>query len=96
MIFRAGESLKLPVSTTIVAVSIAHYFFSRRSFLDYDFRDVAMGATFLACKSEETLRKTYEVSAVFDYIFKVNSKNNIDFLGSKDAYQSSNFKFSGI
>jgi hypothetical protein len=52
MIFRAGESLRLPVSTTVVAASIAHYFYSRASFLQHDFRDVAMGATFLACKSE--------------------------------------------
>lgn len=51
MIFRAGESLRLPVSTTVVASAIAHYFYSRAGMLDYDFRDVAMGATFLACKS---------------------------------------------
>lgn len=70
-IFRAGESLKLPVSTTVVAASIAHYFFSRAGYLDYDFRDVAMGALFLACKSEETLRKSFEISAVFDYVFKI-------------------------
>jgi hypothetical protein len=68
---RAAESLKLPASTGIVAVSVAQYFFSRVGHLDYDFRDVAMGAIFLACKSEETLRKSYEVSAVFDQIFKV-------------------------
>ncbi|XP_031505781.1 uncharacterized protein LOC116268113 [Nymphaea colorata] len=71
IIFRAGESLRLPVSTTVVAAAIAHYFYSRHGFLDHDFRDVAMGATFLACKSEETLRKSYEVSAVFDHVFKV-------------------------
>lgn len=71
MIFRAGESLRLPVSTTVVAASIAHYFYSRAGLLQHDFRDVAMGATFLACKSEETLRKSYEVSAVFDVVFKV-------------------------
>lgn len=59
IIFRAAESLKLPVSAAIVAVSIAHYFYSRVGALDYDFRDVAMGATFLACKSEESLRKSY-------------------------------------
>lgn len=59
MIFRAGESLRLPVSTTVVAACIAHYFYSRMGMLDHDFRDVAMGATFLACKSEETLRKSY-------------------------------------
>jgi predicted secreted protein len=52
MIFRAGESLRLPVSTTVVAACIAHYFYSRMGMLDHDFRDVAMGATFLACKSE--------------------------------------------
>jgi len=51
MIFRAAESLKLPASTAIVAVSVAHYFFSRVGHLDYDFRDVALGAMFLACKS---------------------------------------------
>ncbi len=72
MIFRAGESLKLPVSTTIVATAISHYFYSRVGYLDFDFRDVIMGAMFLACKSEETLRKSYEISSVFDYIFKVN------------------------
>lgn len=71
MIFRAGEALKLPVSTTVVAAAISQYFFSRASMLEYDFRDVAMGATFLACKSEETLRKSFEVSAVFDQVFKV-------------------------
>ena len=63
--------LKLPVSTTIVAINIAQYYFTRKSFLDYDFRDVAMGSMFLACKSEETLRRSYQIAAVFDYIFKV-------------------------
>jgi hypothetical protein len=71
MIFRAGESLRLPVSTTVVAACIAHYFYSRMGMLDHDFRDVALGATFLACKSEETLRKSYEVSTVYDHVFKV-------------------------
>lgn len=71
MIFRAGESLRLPVSTTVVAAAIAHYFYSRAGFLEHDFRDVAMGAIFLACKSEETLRKSFEVAAVFDQVFKV-------------------------
>lgn len=51
--------MKLPVSTTIVASSIAHYFFSRVGYLEYDFRDVVMGAMFLAAKSEETLRKSF-------------------------------------
>ena len=51
MIFRAGQSLELPVSTTVVAACISHYFFSRVGFLDYDFRDIAMGALFLASKS---------------------------------------------
>ena len=51
LIFKAGEILKLPVSTTVVSANIAHYYFTRKSFLDYDFRDIAMGATFLACKS---------------------------------------------
>jgi hypothetical protein len=71
LIFRAGESLRLPVSTTVVASAIAHYFYSRFGLLQFDFRDVAMGAVFLACKSEETLRKSFEVSAVFDQVFKV-------------------------
>ena len=71
MIFKAGEMLKLPVSTTIVTINIAQYYFTRKSFLDYDFRDVAMGAMFLACKSEETLRRSYQIAAVFDYVFKV-------------------------
>jgi hypothetical protein len=52
MIFKAGESLQLPVSTSVVAASISHYYFSRVGFLDHDFRDVVMGALFLACKSE--------------------------------------------
>ena len=63
--------LKLPVSTTIVTANIAHYYFTRKSFLDTDLRDIAMGAMFLACKSEETLRRSYQVAAVFDYVFKV-------------------------
>jgi|JI9StandDraft_2_1071091.scaffolds.fasta_scaffold1389887_1 hypothetical protein len=59
MLFRAAESLRLPVSTAVVAASISHFFFSRLGYLDYDFRDVAMGAMFLACKSEETLRRSF-------------------------------------
>lgn len=73
LIFRAAEALKLPVSTAVVAAAISHFVYSRRGFIDYDFRDVAMGAMFLACKSEETLRKSYDISAVFDYVFKVDS-----------------------
>ena len=71
LIFRAAESLRLPTSTAVVASSISHFYFSRVGFLDDDFRDIAMGAMFLACKSEETLRKSFEISAVFDYVFKV-------------------------
>ncbi len=72
MLFKAGEMLRLPVSTTIVAMNIAQYYYTRKSFLDCDFRDVAMGAMFLACKSEETLRRAYQIAAVFDYVFKVS------------------------
>ncbi len=64
--------LKLPISTTIVALNISQYYFTRKSFFDYDFRDICLGAMFLACKSEETLRRSYQIAAVFDYIFKVN------------------------
>jgi len=63
--------LKLPVSTTIVAINLAQYYFTRKSFFDYDFRDISMGAMFLACKSEETLRRSYQVAEVFDHVFKV-------------------------
>ena len=52
MIFKAGECLKLPVSTSIVAAAITHFYFSRQGFIGHDFRDVLMGALFLACKSE--------------------------------------------
>ena len=72
MIFAAGESLKVPVSTTIVAISLCHFYYSRKSYIESDFRDIAMGAMFLACKSEETLRKSYQIAAVFDHVFKVS------------------------
>ena len=52
MIFRGAESLNIPVSTAVVASAIAHYFYSRKSHIEYDFRDVVMGTLFLACKSE--------------------------------------------
>ena len=71
MIFKAAESLKLPVSTAIVAISICHFYYSRISYLESDFRDTIMGALFLACKSEESLRKSYEITSVLDYVFKV-------------------------
>lgn len=71
LLFKAGESLQVPISTTIVAISIAHFYFSRRSLVEFDLRDCCLGAMFLACKSEETLRKSYQVAAVFDYVFKV-------------------------
>jgi hypothetical protein len=32
-IFKAGESLKIPVSTAVVAASIAYYFYSRKSYI---------------------------------------------------------------
>lgn len=51
MIFTAGEMLKLPISTTIVALNIAQYYYTRKSLFDLDFRDLSMGAMFLACKS---------------------------------------------
>ena len=54
---------------------ITNFFYCRHSYTDYDIRDVVMGAMFLACKSEETLRKSYQVAIVFDYIFKV--KNDV-------------------
>jgi hypothetical protein len=30
-----------------------------------------MGAMFLACKAEETLRKTYQIILAFDHVLKV-------------------------
>ena len=30
-----------------------------------------MGCMYLACKSEETLKNSYEITIVFDYLFKV-------------------------
>lgn len=52
LIFRAAESLNLPVSTAVVSASIAHFYFSRVGYLDQDLRDIAMGSMFLACRSE--------------------------------------------
>lgn len=51
VIFRACESLQLPVSTAVVSSSIAHFYYSRVGFLHEDFRDIVMGALFLGCKS---------------------------------------------
>jgi hypothetical protein len=51
MLFKAGEMLKLPVSTTIVALNISQYYYTRKAFFDYDFREILLGAMFLACKS---------------------------------------------
>lgn len=71
MLFKAGQMLKLPISTTIVALNISQYYYTRKSLFELDLRDLSMGAMFLACKSEETLRRSYQIAAVFDYIFKV-------------------------
>jgi hypothetical protein len=67
----AAKCLQLPLCTLILAKTIFHFFYTRKSFLDHDIRDVMMGAMYLACKSEETLRKTYEIAMAFDYVFKV-------------------------
>ena len=68
---QAAISLSLPISTLIVAQSLFHFFYSRKSFLDHDIRDIMMGCMYLACKSEETLKNSYEITIVFDYLFKV-------------------------
>lgn len=52
MIVQAGIYLRLPITTTISAQTIFHYFFQRVSLLEYDFRDVAMGCVFLAAQCE--------------------------------------------
>lgn len=50
MIIQAGIFLRLPITTTISAQIIFHYFYQRVSLMDYDFRDVAMGAVFLSAQ----------------------------------------------
>jgi hypothetical protein len=61
----------VPLCTLILAKTIFHFYYARRSFLDCDIRDTMIGAMYLACKSEETLRKGYEIAMAFDYVFKV-------------------------
>ena len=68
---QAALSLGLPVSTLIVAQTLFHFFYARKSYLEHDIRDIMMGCIYLACKSEETLRNTYEITLVFDYLYKV-------------------------
>jgi hypothetical protein len=48
----AAKSLNVPVSTLVVAQSLFHFFYGRKSFLEYDIRDTLMGCMYLACKSE--------------------------------------------
>ena len=74
MIFKAGNSLKVPVSTTVLAQILFHFYYSRVTFIHNDIRDAMIGAMYLVCKSEETLRNRYEVVVVFDYIFKVKKR----------------------
>lgn len=52
MIIQAGIFLRLPITTTVSAQTIFHYFYQRVSLIHYDFRDVAMGAVFLAAQCE--------------------------------------------
>lgn len=52
MLADAGKSLKVPVSTTIIAQLLIHFFFARKDYINYDFRDAIIGAMYLACKSE--------------------------------------------
>lgn len=71
MIYHAGRALNVPISTTILAQSLIHFFYARKNYIEYDIRDAMIGAMYLACKSEETLRKSYQIVLVFDHIFKV-------------------------
>lgn len=71
MLAEAGVFLRLPVTTVVAAQTILQFFYMRESLLRHDFRDVAMGALFLAAKSEETIRWSGHVALVFDQVFKV-------------------------
>lgn len=63
--------LRLPITTAITAQTIFHFYFQRVSLLRHDFRDIVMGAVFLAGKSEETIRRSAHVALVFDQVFRV-------------------------
>ena len=52
MITEAGVFLRLPVTTVVAAQTILQFFYQRCSLLKHDFRDIVMGALFLASKSE--------------------------------------------
>lgn len=72
MLIEAGVFLKLPVTTVVAAQTILHFFYQRCSLLKHDFRDIVMGAMFLAGKCEETLRRSAHIALVFDQVFKVH------------------------
>lgn len=62
----------MPITTAHTASIIFHRYFLKVSFLKKDLRDIAMGAVFLACKVEETSRKTRDIAMVFDQVFKIS------------------------
>jgi hypothetical protein len=72
MLTEAGMFLKLPITTVVASQTILQFFYMRESLLKYDFRDIVMGAMFLAAKSEETIRWSGHVAMVFDQVFRVN------------------------
>lgn len=76
MIIEAGLFLRMPVTSVVVAETILHFFYQRASLLKHDFRDIAMGAVFLAGKCEETVRPSQYVAQVFDQVFKVYSTDS--------------------
>ncbi|CAO3647049.1 unnamed protein product [Mucor hiemalis] len=69
-----GYQLELPVHTVATAAALYHRFFTRRSFYDYKYTRIAQACLFIACKSDESSRRSIDIAKSWTY--KPNETRN--------------------
>ncbi|KAH0608568.1 uncharacterized protein H6S33_001702 [Morchella sextelata] len=64
-IMQVGQNMQFPVRTMATAMILYHRFrlFNRNPFLEHNWMDVAATSLFVACKIEDTLKKSREILA---------------------------------
>ncbi|ORY64861.1 uncharacterized protein BCR38DRAFT_340947 [Pseudomassariella vexata] len=67
------EAMQLPVKTFDAACTFYHHFRLKHRDVDYHYQDVAIACIFVACKAEDTLKKSKEIICA-----AYNHKDNVE------------------